>query len=57
LVRTWDIDDNRLLDAFTPQPNAYCQFAMLSRFLPEHSGALATRAELNPEIPGLISEE
>jgi hypothetical protein len=45
LVRTWDIDHNRLLDAFTPQPNAYYQFAMLSRFLPKHSGVLATRVE------------
>jgi hypothetical protein len=45
LVRTWDIDHNRLLNAFTPQPNAYYQFAMLSRFLPKHSGVLATRVE------------
>ncbi len=42
LVRTWDIDRNRLLDSFTPQPNAYYQFAMLSRFVSKHSGVLAT---------------
>jgi hypothetical protein len=45
LVRTWDIDHNKLIDAFTPQPNAYYQFAMLTRFLPKHSGVLATRVE------------
>jgi hypothetical protein len=45
LVRTWDIDNNRLLDAFPPQPTAYYQFAMLSRFLPKHSSVLATRVE------------
>jgi hypothetical protein len=45
LVRTWDIDHNRLLDTFTPQPNAYYQFAMLSRFLPKHAGVLETRVE------------
>lgn len=45
LVRTWDIDRNKLLDSFTPQPNAYYQFAMLSRFLPKYAGVLATRVE------------
>jgi hypothetical protein len=45
LVRTWDIDRNKLLDSFTPQPNAYYQFAMLSRFLPKYSGVLTTRVE------------
>jgi hypothetical protein len=50
LVRTWDIDHNRLLDAFTPQPNAYYQFAMLSRYLPKHSGVLATRVD-TPFLP------
>jgi len=45
LVRTWDIANNKLLEAFTPQPNAYFQFAMLSRFLPKHCGVLATRVE------------
>ena len=45
LVRTWDIDHNKLLDAFTPQPNAYYQFAMLTRFLPKHSSVLATHVE------------
>jgi hypothetical protein len=47
LVRTWDIDRNKLLDSFTPQPNAYYQFAMLSRFLPKYAGVLATRVEAN----------
>lgn len=45
LVRTWDIDNNRLLENFTPQPNAYYQYAMLSRFFPKHSGVLTTRVE------------
>ena len=50
LVRTWDIQQNKLLDSFTPQPNAYYQFAMLSRYLPKHSGVLATRVEA-PFLP------
>src|SRR5208337_3268146 len=45
LVRTWDIDRNKLLDSFAPQPNAYYQFAMLSRFLPKYAGVLATGVE------------
>jgi hypothetical protein len=45
LVRTWDVDRNRLLDSFVPQPNAYYQFAMLSRYLPKHSGVLVSRVE------------
>ena len=45
LVRTWDIDSNKLLKNFTPQPNAYWQFAMLSRFFPRHSGVLGTKVE------------
>jgi hypothetical protein len=45
LVRTWDVDRNVLLDSFAPQPNAYYQFAMLARFLPKHSGVLASRVE------------
>ncbi|MGD0482926.1 MAG: hypothetical protein ABSA42_22355 [Terracidiphilus sp.] len=45
LVRTWDVDRDRLLDCFVPQPNAYYQFAMLSRYLPRHSGVLASRVE------------
>jgi len=45
LVRTWDIDSNKLLDVFTPVPNAFYQYAMLTRFFPKHSGVLATRVE------------
>jgi len=45
LVRTWDVDENKLLGGFTPQPNAYWQFAMLSRFFPKHSGVLATKVD------------
>lgn len=45
LVRTWDIDQKRLLDRFSPEPNAYYQFAMLARYFAKHSGVLATRVE------------
>lgn len=45
LVRTWDIDQNKLLDRFLPQPNAYYQFAMLTRYLPKYCGVLTTRVE------------
>lgn len=45
LLRTWDTSRDRLLDVFSPQPNAYYQFAMLSRFLPKYSAVLATHVE------------
>lgn len=45
LVRTWDIEGNKLLGTFTPQPNAYYQFAMLTRYFPKHSGVLETTVE------------
>lgn len=45
LVRTWDIDRDRLLDTFTPQPNAYHQFAILSRYLPKYAEVLQTRVD------------
>jgi hypothetical protein len=51
LVRTWDIEANRLLDTFTPQPNAYYQFAMLTRYFPKHSGVLATKVEAPFQAP------
>lgn len=50
LVRTWDIERNKLLDSFAPQPNAFYQYALLSRYLPKHSGVLATRVE-SPFLP------
>jgi hypothetical protein len=45
LVRTWDIDSNKLFEEFTPQPNAYYQYAMLTRYFPKHSGVLATTVD------------
>ena len=51
LVRTWDIDAGRLLDRFGPQPNAFYQYAMLSRFTARNAGALATRVDA-PFGPG-----
>jgi len=49
LLRTWQSETGheagKLLDAFTPQPNAYYQFAMLARYLPKHSAVLATRVQ------------
>lgn len=51
LLRTWNLERDKLLDAFTPQPNAYYQFAILSRFLSKHSGVFATvvKAPFLPE--------
>lgn len=45
LIRTWDVARNRLMDKFTPQPNAYYQYAILTRFAEKHSGVLATTIE------------
>lgn len=45
LVRTWDTAKDQLLAKFSPEPNAYFQFAMLSRFLPKFSAPLATHVE------------
>jgi hypothetical protein len=50
LVRTWDTDRDKLLDTFCPQPNAYYQFAMLTRYLPKCPSVLATRVE-SPFLP------
>jgi len=45
LVHTWNLDTNQLEETFTPQPNAYYQYAMLTRYFPKHSSVLATRVE------------
>jgi alpha-L-arabinofuranosidase len=45
LVRTWDIGSNKLLEEFTPQPNAYYQYGMLTRYFPKHSSVLATTVD------------
>jgi hypothetical protein len=45
LLRTWQSETGQLLDTFTPQPNAYYQFAMLGRYLPKHSAVLATHVQ------------
>lgn len=57
LVRTWDIEDNKLLDVFAPQPNAFYQYGMLTRFFPKHSGVLATKvdAPFEPEDRKLVA--
>ncbi len=45
LVRTWDATQGKLLGSFSPQPNAYYQFALLSRFLPKYSAVLPVRVD------------
>ncbi len=45
LLRTWDIDSDKLMETFQPQPNAYYQYAMLSRYLPKNSSVLAARVD------------
>ena len=57
LVRTWDIEANKLLNVFEPQPNAFYQYAMLTRFLPKNSRVLATRvdAPFEPEDRKLVA--
>ncbi len=45
LLRTWDVDHDKLLETFSPQPNAYYQYAMLTRYLPKYSGVLGTQVE------------
>ena len=37
--------ENKLLDEFAPQPNAYYQYAMLTRYFPKYSGVLATTVD------------
>ena len=51
LVHTWDIQGNKLEDTFTPQPNAYYQYAMLTRYFPKHSSVLATKVETPFALP------
>ena len=45
LIHTWDIDENKLADTFAPMPNAYYQYAMLTRYFPKHSSVLATTVQ------------
>ena len=40
LVDTWDIDEARLLDRFTPHPNTYYLYGLLSRFTAKRSEVL-----------------
>lgn len=42
LVDTWDRDRNRLLERFTPHPNAYFLFGLVSRFVAPRSSVLLT---------------
>jgi hypothetical protein len=49
LVDTWDFDENRLRTVFTPHPNSYYLYGLMSRFAARHSGVLETTVERNPE--------
>ena len=40
LLDTWDLDENRLKDRFTPHPNTYYLYGILSRFTARHSDVL-----------------
>ena len=45
LVDTWDRNEKKLLDRFTPHPNTYYLFGLLSRFTPKHASVLACRVD------------
>lgn len=49
MVDTWDYDENRLRPRFTPHPNVYYLYGLLSRFTARHSTVLATEVAGNPE--------
>jgi len=41
LLQTWDSPNKKLLDVYTPHPNAYYVLGLLSRFTAQHSTVLA----------------
>lgn len=45
LLQTWDVKNRKLLDNFTPYPNAYYFVGLLSRFTAKHSSVLASRVQ------------
>lgn len=45
LVDTWDMDAGKLRPAFTPHPNTYYLYGLLSRLTAKHSQVLATETE------------
>ena len=56
LVDTWDIDEGKLRDHFTPHPNTYYLFGILSRFTAKHSDVLPVEVEgkFDPEARRLV---
>jgi hypothetical protein len=45
LLQTWDVAHGKLLDTYTPWPNAYYFVGLTSRFTAKHSAVLAGRVE------------
>ncbi len=45
MVDTWDFDEGKLKDHFTPHPNTYYLFGVLSRFTAKHSDVLPASVE------------
>jgi hypothetical protein len=45
LIDTWDIARNRLLPTFTPHPNSYYMWGLLTRFTAKHSDVMANAVE------------
>ncbi len=41
MIQTWDERNHRMLKKFTPKPNAYFVYGMISRFTAKHSAVLA----------------
>jgi hypothetical protein len=45
MIETWDRKNKRLLKEFTPKPNSYFTYGLLSRFTAKHSEVLSCRVE------------
>ena len=45
LIDTWDRENGKLLQDYTPHPNSYFIYGLLSRFSAKHSDALSTIVE------------
>ena len=45
LLQTWDVKNHKLLDNYTPYPNAYYFVGLLSRYTAKHSSVLASRVQ------------
>ena len=55
LIDTWDVQAGKLLKSFTPHPNGYFVFGLLSRLTAKHSEVLSCKVEAGGSPPHLYA--